>query len=252
MKKVLDYILGTVYILYFGCLLLIFHVIQVIVFNIFGAKAHQKSVEVFNFFIVAGWYMTGSSARLTQKMDIPNGRTIIFICNHQSMFDIPGIIWFLRKYTPKFVSKKELAKGIPGISYNLRVGNAALIDRNDPKQAIAEILKFAKHINENQFSAAIFPEGTRSRTGKLKPFAVGGVATLLKKCPEALVVPIAIVNTGKFNPKGFYPLTSFTMMSWNTLDVIDPKGLNPEEVVKACENQIAAYLDSTKKQNMQF
>lgn len=213
-------------------------------FNIFGAKAHQRSVEIFNFFIVKGWLITGSTASFSQKESIPTGKTIIFICNHQSMFDIPGIIWFLRKYTPKFVSKRELGKGIPGISYNLRVGHAALIDRNDSKQAISEILRFAKHIYENKFSAAIFPEGTRSRTGKLKPFAVGGVATLLKKCPEALVVPVAIRNTSKFNPKGVFPLTSFSRMSWNTLNVIDPKGKSAEEVVKACEKQIGTFLEN--------
>jgi 1-acyl-sn-glycerol-3-phosphate acyltransferase len=242
-KKVLDYILGGIYMLYFGALMVIFHVIQVIAYNVFGPKAHQKSVEAFNFFIIAGFYITGSTVSFTQKENIPVGKTIIFICNHQSMFDIPGIIWFLRKYTPKFVSKKELSRGIPGISYNLRVGNAALIDRNDSKQAITEILKFAKHINEHRFSAAIFPEGTRSRTGKLKPFAVGGVATLLKKSPGALVVPIAIKNTGKFNPKGMYPLGCFTPMSWNTLSVIDPQGLSAEEVVRKCEEEISVFLD---------
>lgn len=242
LKKVLDYILGSLYLLYFGFLMVIFHGVQVIAYHLFGPRAHQKTVEVFNLCIISGFYMTGSSASFAQQEEIPNGRTIIFISNHQSMFDIPGIIWFLRKYTPKFVSKKELARGIPGISYNLRVGQAALIDRNDPKQAISEILRFARHISENHFSAAIFPEGTRSRTGRLKPFAVGGVATLLKKCPGALVVPIAIRNTGRFNPKGFFPLVSFTPMSWTTLQPIEPKGLPAEEVVKACETQIAAFL----------
>jgi 1-acyl-sn-glycerol-3-phosphate acyltransferase len=158
------------------------------------------------------------------------------------MFDIPGIIWFLRKHTPLFISKKELSKGIPSISYNLRVGKAALIDRKDPKQAIAEIIKFSKYINENNYSGVIFPEGTRSRDGKLKPFAVGGVATLMKKCPQAVVVPIAIVNTGRFNPKGIFPLTSFTKMSWNTLLPIEISHKTPEEVVAAAENQINNFL----------
>lgn len=222
--------------------MVIFHGVQVIAYHVFGPRAHQKSVEIFNLCIIAGWYVTGSTASFSQQTDIPTGRTVIFISNHQSMFDIPGIIWFLRKYTPKFVSKKELARGIPGISYNLRVGQAALIDRNDPKQAISELLRFAKHIYENRFSAVIFPEGTRSRTGRLKPFAVGGVATLLKKCPEALVVPIAIRKTGRFNPKGFFPLTSFTAMSWTALAPMEPAGIAPEEVVKICESRIAGFL----------
>ncbi|WP_367914401.1 lysophospholipid acyltransferase family protein [Leadbetterella sp. DM7] len=242
MKKVVDYILGSLYLLYFGLLMIIFHGVQVIAYRIFGPRAHQKSVEIFNLFIVAGLYMTGSTVSFSQKVAIPTGRTVIFISNHQSMFDIPGIIWFLRKYTPKFVSKKELARGIPGISYNLRVGQAALIDRHDPKQAITEILRFAKHISENHFSAVIFPEGTRSRTGRLKPFAVGGVATLLKKCPGALVVPVAVRNTGRFNPKGLFPLSSFTAMSWTTLDPVEPAGRTPEDVVADCEKQIAGFL----------
>ena len=38
------------------------------------------------------------------------------------------IIWFMRRHTPIFVSKIELAHGIPGVSYNLRKSGAALID----------------------------------------------------------------------------------------------------------------------------
>ena len=244
MKKILDYILGSIYILYFGILLVIFHPIQFITYEFFGQKAHQKTVEWLNFWIVFGWYLTGSRISFSQKVKLPTHKTIIFVSNHQSMFDIPGIIWFLRKNTPLFISKVELSKGIPSISYNLRVGKAALINRDDPKQAIGEIIRFAKYISENNYSGVIFPEGTRSRTGKLKPFAVGGVATLLKKCPEADVVPIAIVNTGKFNPKGIFPLTSFTKMSWTTLTPIHTKGKTAEEIVVESEKQINDFLNN--------
>ena len=244
MKKILDYILGSIYILYFGVLLVIFHPVQFIAYEVFGQKTHQKTVEWLNFWIVFGWYLTGSSISFSQKVKLPTDKTIIFISNHQSMFDIPGIIWFLRRNTPLFISKVELSKGIPSISYNLRVGKAALINRNDPKQAIGEIIRFAKYISENNYSGVIFPEGTRSRTGKLKPFAVGGVATLLKKCPGADVVPIAIVNTGKFNPTGIFPLTSFTKMSWTTLTPIPTKGKTAEEIVVESEKQISDFLNN--------
>lgn len=93
--------------MYFGALMVIFHGVQVVAYHIFGQRAHQRSVEIFNFFIIAGFYMTGSTASFSQQAGLPAGRTIIFISNHQSMFDIPGIIWFLRKYTPKFVSKRS-------------------------------------------------------------------------------------------------------------------------------------------------
>src|SRR3546814_14757295 len=81
----------------------------------------------------------------------------------QSMYDIPPLIFFLRKHHGKFISKIELAKGIPSISFNLRHGGAANIDRKDPKQSIAEILKLANNMKTKNWSAFIFPEGKIGR-----------------------------------------------------------------------------------------
>ena len=65
----------------------------------------------------------------------------MIVANHQSMNDIPPIIWYLRKHHPKFVSKMELGKGIPSVSYNLVHGGSVLIDRKNSKQAIGQIGK---------------------------------------------------------------------------------------------------------------
>ncbi len=242
MKKILDYILSCVYLLFFGVMLLIFHVVQVVVYTLFGKEAHKKTVIWFNFCLVHGWYLTGSHVHFKNRTELPGNRPIIFVANHQSMFDIPGLIWFLRKYYPLFVSKIELAKGIPGISYNLRVGGAALINRKDGKQAVVEIAKLGKRIQDTKGSAAIFPEGTRSSSGTMKPFAAGGLMALLKKAPDALVVPVAIQGTGTFNPKGLFPLTSFTRMSWTVLPGIEPTGKTPDEIAQVVQAAILSEL----------
>ncbi len=52
------------------------------------------------FFLSYGWYLTGSSIHFEKRADLPENRPIIFTANHQSMFDIPGMIWFLRTYHP--------------------------------------------------------------------------------------------------------------------------------------------------------
>jgi 1-acyl-sn-glycerol-3-phosphate acyltransferase len=189
--------------------------------------------------------LTGSTVRGIKKETLPIDRPIIFIANHKSMFDIPGIIWFWRQHTPLFVSKRELAKGIPGISYNLRVGKAALIDRNDRKSAMIEIGKLGTYIYFNNYSAVIFPEGTRSKTKQLKDFQIGGVAILLKKCPNALVVPLAIKNTGVFNPSGIFPLTSFTKLSYTSLKPIEPATMGLEELLANAKGQIEMELGLT-------
>jgi len=243
-KKILDYILGGIYMLYFGLLLVVFHVLQVVAFNLFGRNAQQKMVFGLNFCITYGWYLTGTTVKFRQKSDLPIDRPIIFIANHQSTFDIPAIYWFLRKYKPVFVSKIELAKGVPSISYNLHKSNAALIDRKDGKQAVSEILKLSKYIQENNFSAVIFPEGTRSRSGVMKQFAAGGINALLKKAPNALIVPIAIQGTNIFDPnKGLFPLVSFSKLSWTVLESIEPKGKNGEEIANLAQAAIQQILD---------
>ena len=245
MKKILDYILSGVYLVYFGLMLLIFHVIQVVAYHVFGKEAHKKTVVWFNFCLAHGWYLTGSHLHFENRASLPNDRPLIFVANHQSMFDIPGLIWFLRKYYPLFVSKIELAKGIPSISYNLRVGGAALINRKDGKQAVVEIAKLGKRIHDSKGSAAIFPEGTRSPSGVMKPFAAGGLMALLKKAPDALVVPVVIQGTGAFNPKGLFPLTSFTRLSWTVLPGIEPAGKTPDAIAQAAQAAIQTELTPT-------
>ena len=243
MKKILDYFLSSIYLIYFFLILLIFHPIQAICFNLFGRQIHQKSVHALNFFLLYGVKILGTSFSFVKKTELPTDKPVIFIANHQSLFDIIGMIWYLRQNYPIFVSKIELAKGIPSISYNLRKGGAALIDRNDGKQATVEIARLGKMIEETNFSACIFPEGTRSRTGTMKPFAVGGVAILLKKSPNALVVPVAIENVNKFNPQGYFPLVSFQKLIWTVLPPIKRLNKLPEEIVEEARLAIAMVVE---------
>ncbi|MDZ7898788.1 MAG: lysophospholipid acyltransferase family protein [Arcicella sp.] len=196
-----------------------------------------------NFFLLYGVKILGTGVSFIEKTKLPTDKPIIFIANHQSLFDIIGMIWFLRQHFPIFVSKIELAKGIPSISYNLRKSGAAIIDRNDGKQATVEIAKLGKMIEQTNFSACIFPEGTRSRTGTMKPFAVGGVAILLKKSPNALVVPIAIENVNKFNPKSYFPLVSLQNLIWTLLPPIDRQDKLPEEIVEEARLAIAEVVE---------
>lgn len=242
MKPVVDYLLSIVYLIYFGLTLLVFHGLQVIAFHLSGRPAQKKVVDWMNAAITFGLYLTGSSVRFRQTAPLPTNRPIIFIANHQSLFDISPMSWFLRRHTPVYVSKIELQHGTPAVSYNLRRSGAALIDRTNPKQAISEIARLGKQIQDQTESAVIFPEGTRSASGQMKPFQSAGVAVLLKKAPSALVVPVAIQGTGRFNPRKMFPLRSFTRMSWTVLPPIEPKGLSAEAVVKQVEEAIAGVL----------
>ena len=138
--------------------------------------------------------------------NIPENKPLIIVANHQSLHDITTIIWFLRKTHPKFISKIELGKGIPSVSYNLRRGGSALIDRKDPKQALPEIKKVAELINSNNYAVVIFPEGTRSKNGLPRPFASSGLKMLYKFAPDAYFLPITINNSWKMSKYGDFPM----------------------------------------------
>lgn len=243
MRKFLGYILTPIFYTSFFLMLIIFHPIQWLCLKIGGYAAHKKSVDLLNAMLVASYYTLGNSVRFIQEQDLQSDRPIIFVANHQSTYDIPPLIYFLRKHHGKFISKIELATAhIPSISFNLKYGGAANIDRKDPKQSIAEILKLANNMRDKNWSAFIFPEGTRTKTGQMKNFAIGGIATLLKKNPDALIVPIAINGSYEMTQFGAYPLMPFTKMSWQVLSPIDTTGKTLEEIVLEAEQAVRQHV----------
>lgn len=187
----------------------------------------------------------GTTYAIHFKKALPVGPSYIFVANHQSMFDIPPLIYYLRNYHPKFIAKKELAKGIPSISYNLRVGENCGIDRNDPRQAVAALIDFAKNVHAKKRSAMIFAEGTRSRTGVPKPFQTRGLKTLFKYIPDAVVVPITINNSWKVDRYGKFPYGVFNNIELIVHDPIPIAGRNEDEVI--IEAQTAVHQAVNEK-----
>lgn len=242
MKKFLGYILSPIFYLLFGLSLLVFHPIQWICYRFFGYKAHKVSVDALNFCLTYCDLFMASSVTFRNKQDLPLQQPKIFVANHQSMYDIPALIWFLRKHHVKFISKIELTKGIPSISFNLKYGGGANIDRKDSKQAVSEIIKLGRRMKENNWSTLIFAEGTRAKDGQIKPFHVGGIATLLKAVPDAMIVPVAIENSWKMVQYGTYPLSAGEQLKWTVLQPISTAGKNPEEIVLEAENAIRVQL----------
>lgn len=238
MRKLFGLILTPIHYIFFGLVLVVFHPVQWICFNWFGYRAHKWVVDNMNWGLVATYYLLFDTVKFNNKQNLPLDRPMIFVANHQSLYDIPVLIWFLRKYHAKFISKIELTKGIPSVSYNLRHGGGANIDRKDPRQSIMELAKLGTRMKENRWSCVIFPEGTRSKDGAMRTFQAAGIGALLKKCPEALIVPIAITNSWKMVRYGQFPLNTFTAMTWDVLPPVDPAGKSADEAVKEAENAI--------------
>ena len=125
MQQLISYPISIIYYLCFGLSLVIFHPIQWVCFNVFGYQAHKKSVDYLNFFLLKCTNLLGTTYKFYNIENIPQNVPLIFVSNHQSMYDIIAMIWFFRRFHCKFVSKKELGSGIPSVSFNLRHGGSA-------------------------------------------------------------------------------------------------------------------------------
>lgn len=242
MRKIFGYILSPLFYIIFGLFLAIFHPIQWICLQLGGYSLHKKSVDTLNLCLLSCYYILFNRVKVINPFKLPENRPIIFVSNHQSSFDIPPLIYFFRKYHGKFISKIELAKGIPSVSFNLKYGGGANIDRKDSEQSKAEISKLAKNMLEKKWSAFIFPEGTRTKNGQMKPFQTGGLATLISQVTNVLIVPIAINGPYKMTEHGMFPLMPFNKMTWKVLQPIESAGKSIESLIQEAEMVIRANV----------
>lgn len=245
--KILSYIITPIYLLIFALLLVIFHPIQLFTNWIWGYPVRKKVVDVLNFALLYSLWILGTRISFKGFEKIPQNRPLIIVANHQTVFDIIAIVVGFRKNHPKFISKVELGKGIPSVSYNLRHGGSVLIDRKNKSKSVKDILLLGRHIEKETYAACIFPEGTRTRNGLVKTFQPAGIASLIRTAPSAVIVPFAINGNYEIMKKGYYPMKLGCHLKFTVLDPIEPKGLNVDELTLQIENMIKKKLGQEVK-----
>ena len=187
----------------------------------------------------------GANIRFQIEGHLPKHKSLIVVANHQSTYDIPPLIWYLRKHHLKFVSKKELGEGIPSISFNLRHGGSVLIDRKDKKKALTQIKDFACKIAQKKWGVIIFPEGTRSKDGKPKPFQRGGLSVLISNMPEAYIIPVSIKNSWQLAQYNYFPIPLATKLLFKIHQpIVIGKG-NTDDLIDQVESIIKTELATT-------
>ncbi|MFA6688197.1 MAG: lysophospholipid acyltransferase family protein [Sphaerochaetaceae bacterium] len=117
----------------------------------------------------------------------PEGTPVCFMANHQSLLDVPTVIGPLGIWAG-FITKKELKK-VPVVNFWVQSINCIYIDRKSPRSSIEAILNGVKNI-KNGIPMFIFPEGTRSKTGRLGEFKNGSLKLATRA--KAVIVPISI------------------------------------------------------------
>jgi 1-acyl-sn-glycerol-3-phosphate acyltransferase len=242
MARIRDWIFTVPFLLTFGITLLVFDVAQRVA-RLFGRRPHEYVVGVLQWALIHSFALCGTRLEVERSPHVRPHTPYLIIANHQSMFDVPifGALFFTN--FPKYVSKKSLARWIPSISYNLRRGGNALIDRGDPAQAIGAIQELAAQVRERGVSAVIFPEGTRARHGALGKFRPRGTLALLEAAPDVAVVPVCIDQSWRLLRHNLMPVPFGTRVRvWIGDPIPRRAGEDREALLAQVEESIRAAL----------
>lgn len=210
-------------------------------------KSKEAVAASLNRLVRACLSLVGTKITIENPEQAPLERPWLIVSNHQSLFDVSVLHTIFAAKRPKFIAKKELGKGIPGVSICLREEGAALIDRSDARQALKEIASLGKRMHQDNFGVIIFPEGTRARRGAMKAFKSRGIAALLKHCPNAIIIPVALDGSWKLATRKVGPIPLGTSMKCKVGSFIEPQGREVEELVAETEERVKALLCELRK-----
>lgn len=198
------------------------------------AEGKKEEYEDFVTKKVSGWAMdrmndSGAKVNVYGIENLPEDKNILFVSNHQSNFDILLLLAYLP--VPKaFVAKVELEK-LPFINQWMKRIHCLFMDRNDIKQSAQIIIEGIKQLKSG-INMVIFPEGTRSKTGKLGEFKGGSFKLATKsKCP---IVPLTIDGTRNIMEANNYRIKPVTVNLY-IHPPIDVTTLSKEEIAKLPE-----------------
>lgn len=170
--------------------------------------------------------------------NIPAGRSCIFMSNHVSNLD-PTVLMPALPMRCAVLLKQELMS-IPILGTAMRMGNFIPVERGGRRDAAQSSVKAAVETLQSGLSIVVFPEGTRSRNGRLSMFKKGPF--FLAQQTQAPIVPIVLSGTQTMMKKGSAAIVP-GVARVRLLPVIEPSAFaNREETLRAVRTAIAEAL----------
>ena len=142
------------------------------------------------------------SARVKVKIiglkNLDSQKNYIFAANHSSSLDIPLMLGYIPFWIVP-ISKIEL-KWIPFLGWAMQMAGHVFVDRRDHERAMASISDIKESLSKTPRSILLFPEGSRTNDGHIKPFKSGGLS--LGISTGVSIAPVAIIGTFESLRKG--------------------------------------------------
>jgi 1-acyl-sn-glycerol-3-phosphate acyltransferase len=148
----------------------------------------------------------------------------VVVSNHQSNADIPVIS--VLPWEMKWVGKAELFR-IPVAGWMMRLAGDIPVDRSDPGSR-ATVLDRAKFYLRQHCSVIFFPEGTRSRDGRVKEFHDGAFRLAIET--GLPVLPVVVEGTQDALPKHGWKFGPTSHVHVSVLAPVETSGLTREDI----------------------
>ena len=168
----------------------------IVIMSPFFSKGENTIFKLANFWARILLFISNIKVEVIGRENVLVDRPQIFMVNHQSNFDI----FIVQAYIPsqfRWIAKKELFT-IPIFGPAMRRGGAIEIDRQNRVSAIKSLDEAAQKIREGK-SVITFPEGTRSRNGRIRPFKKGIFYLAIKS--GVPIIPVSIIGSRKIMPR---------------------------------------------------
>ncbi|GBC60108.1 1-acyl-sn-glycerol-3-phosphate acyltransferase [Desulfonema ishimotonii] len=186
------------------------------------------------------WVMPAWSVSVEGREKILNDQTCVVVSNHQSQLDI--LVAFRIFFHFKWVAKTEVFR-LPLIGWNMTLNRYIRLKRGD-RESIRQMFDACKKTLAQGSSVYIFPEGTRSETGIMRPFKPG--AFILARQMRVPILPIVINGTKAALPKHSLNISGKHHIRVRVLDEIpydEFRDLTPEALAEQVRDRLAREID---------
>lgn len=183
----------------------------------------------------------GATVEVCGIENLPTDTNVVFVSNHQGNFDIPLLMGYIDM--PKgFISKIE-AKKIPIVNQWMELIHCVFMDRSTLKGSAGAIIEGIKVLKSGH-SLVIFPEGTRSKGGRIGEFKSASFKLATK--PGIPIVPITIDGSYRLMEQNHNQIKP-AHVKLTIHPMVITKGLNKEEL-EALPSQVATTIASALSQ----
>jgi len=201
-------------------------------------KLARKLARLWNRHVLA---LGGVRIRVEGADKLDGGERYVFMSNHQSALDIP-IIYVGLSEQISFIAKKELFM-IPLFGWGMWALGHISIDRENARKAHASIIKAVQRLNKENVSLVLFPEGTRSKNGKVLNFKTASFTLALQAGVK--LVPVAITGAiDRLPPKSGRIMPGAVKLSvGDPIAVEELRGMNKGEICEMVRKTIVAMVE---------